>query len=67
VGAIQLPHECLKIGLGDQRIRVAIGGPHPLGHHRGQRLGEPVGDVAELVELAALDDRMVEHVGDGAA
>jgi hypothetical protein len=28
---------------------------------------EPVGDVAELVELAALDDRVVEHLGDGVA
>jgi hypothetical protein len=67
VGAIKLPGQRFQLGLGHQRIRVAVGGPHPLGHHRGQRLGEPVADVAELVELAALDDGVVEHLGDGAA
>jgi hypothetical protein len=48
VGAVQLPGQGLQVGLGDQRVGVSVGGPHPLGHHRGHRIGKPVADVAEL-------------------
>jgi hypothetical protein len=45
---------------------VVVGTAHPLGHGRGDGVREPVGEVAELVELAALDNRVVEHVAGGA-
>jgi hypothetical protein len=48
MGAAQLTCQRFQVGLGHQRIRVAVGGPHPLGHHRGQCIGQPVADVAEL-------------------
>ena len=67
MGAVQLPGQGLQLGLGDERVGVVVGAAHALGHGRGDRVGEPVRDVAELVELAALDDRVVEHLGDGAA
>ena len=67
VGAVQLPRERLQLRLGHQGIGMVVGAAHPLGDGGGQRVGEPVGDVAELVELAALHDRVVEHLGDGAA
>jgi hypothetical protein len=62
MGAVQLTGERLKVGLGEQWVRVVVGGPHPLGHRRGNRIGKPVGDGTELMELAALDDGVVEHV-----
>ena len=46
---------------------MVLGATHPLGDGRGHRVGQPVTDVAELVELAALDDRVVEHVEHRAA
>jgi hypothetical protein len=42
VGAVQLPGQRLQLRLGDERVGVAVGGPHPLGHHRGQGVGDPV-------------------------
>jgi hypothetical protein len=66
VAAVQLPRQRVQLGLSDQRVGVAVGSPHPLGHGGGHRVGQPVADVAELVELAALHHRMVEHLGDGA-
>jgi hypothetical protein len=67
VGAVQLPGQGLQLGLGDQRVGVAVGGPHPLGHGGGDGVGEPVGHIPQLVQLAALNDWVIEHVGDGAA
>jgi hypothetical protein len=66
-GTVQLSGERLRFGLGDQGVGVVVGAAHALGDGGGERVGEPVGDVAALVEPAALDDRVVEHVGDGAA
>jgi hypothetical protein len=48
VGAVQLTGQRLRLCLGHQRIGMVVGGPHPLGHHRGHCIGEPVADVAEL-------------------
>jgi dihydroorotate dehydrogenase (fumarate) len=59
--------ERLKVGLGNQGVGVVVGTTDALGDGRGQRSRQPVGDIAELVELAALNDRMVEHVVDRAA
>ena len=57
LGAVQLPRQGFQVGLGDQRIRVAVGGPHPLRHHRGQRpLGrsdEPARDPDLEVPVAS--------------
>jgi hypothetical protein len=50
MGAVQLTGQRLELGLGDQGVGVVVGAAHPLGHRRGQGLGEPVGDVAELVK-----------------
>jgi hypothetical protein len=66
VGAVQLPGQRLQLGLGHQQVGMVVGATHPFGDGGGHRVGQPVGDVAELVELAALDDRMVEHVQHGA-
>jgi hypothetical protein len=66
VGAVQLPGQRLQLGLGDQRVGVAVGGPHPLGHGGGDGVGEPVGHIAQLMQLAALNDGVIEHVGDRA-
>jgi hypothetical protein len=67
VGAVQLPCQRLQFRLGHQRVGQVVGATHPLGDGGGHRVGQPVTEVAELVELAALDDRVVEHLGDGAA
>ena len=67
MGAVQLPGQGLQVGLGDQRVGLVVGGPHPPGDGRGHRVGQPVADIAELVELAALADRIVEHIQDRAA
>ena len=53
IGAAQLARERFQVGLGDQGVELMVGAAHPLGHGRGERVGQPVGDVAELVELAA--------------
>jgi hypothetical protein len=63
VGAVQLSRQRLQVGLGDQRVGIAVGGPQPLGH----RVGQPVGDIAELMQLAALDHWVVEHIQHRAA
>jgi hypothetical protein len=42
--------ERLQLRLGDQRVGEVVGAAHPLGDGGGQRLGQPVGDVAELVK-----------------
>jgi hypothetical protein len=57
----------LQLGLGHQRVGVVVGATHPLGDGGGHRVGQPVRDVAELVELAALDHRVVEHLQHRAA
>jgi hypothetical protein len=44
-----------------------VNGPHPLGHGGGDGVGEPVGHIAQLPQLAALNDGVVEHVGDRTA
>jgi hypothetical protein len=67
VGAVQFTCQCLQLGLGDQRVGVVVGATHPLGDGGGHRVGQPVRDVAELVELAALDHRVVEHLEHHAA
>jgi hypothetical protein len=67
VGAGQPPGQRLQLGLGDERVGVAVGGPHPLGHRGGHGIREPVGHIPQLVQLAALDDRVVEHVADRTA
>jgi hypothetical protein len=46
---------------------MVIGATHLLGDGRRHRVGQPVTDVAELVEQATLDDRVVEHLGHRAA
>ena len=48
MGAVQLTGQGLQLGLGDQRVGVAVGGPHPPGDGGGHHVGEPVTDVAEL-------------------
>jgi hypothetical protein len=53
-GAVQLPRERIQLRLGDQRVGEVGDATHPLGDGGGQRLGQPVGAVAELVELQAL-------------
>jgi hypothetical protein len=50
VGAVQLPGQCFQLGLGDQRVGMVVGAAHPLGDGGGDGVGEPVGDVAELVK-----------------
>jgi hypothetical protein len=50
VGAVQLAGERFKLALGEERVAVVVGGPHPLGHGRGDRVGEPVGHIPELVK-----------------
>jgi hypothetical protein len=67
MGAVQLPRERLQLGLGDQRVAVVVGAPHPVGNRGPNVVRELVGDVAQLVQLAALHDRMVEHILDRAA
>jgi len=67
VGAVQLACQCLQFGLGQQRVGDVVGDAHALGDGGAERIGQAVGDIAELVELAALDHRVVEHVGDRAA
>ena len=48
MGAAKLQSERLKVGLGDQGVAVVVGPAHALGHGRGQRSRQPVGDIAEL-------------------
>jgi hypothetical protein len=57
----------LQLGLGDEWVGVVVGAAQALGHGGGDRVGQPVGHVPELVQLTALDDGMVEDVGDGTA
>ena len=39
-----------QVGLGEERVGGAVGGPHPLGHRGGDGVGEPVADIPQLVE-----------------
>ena len=50
MGAAKFTGERLKVGLGDQGVGVVVGAADALGGGGGQRVGEPVGDVAELVD-----------------
>jgi len=56
-----------ELGLGVQGGVGVVGVAHPPLHQRPELLGELVLDVADLVELAALDDGLVEHVQHRAA
>jgi hypothetical protein len=51
MGAMQLTGERLEFGLGDQRIGDVVGGAYALGDRGGERVGQPVSDVTELMEL----------------
>jgi hypothetical protein len=50
VGAVQRAGERFQFGLGGQWVGEVIGLAHPLGDRGGQRVGQPVGHVAELVK-----------------
>ena len=49
VGAVQGAGECFQLGLGDEWVGLVVGGPHPPGDGRGQRVGEPVADIGGAV------------------
>jgi hypothetical protein len=51
VGLVQLTGEGLELGFGDQ-CGLGVGGlPHPLGHGGGEVAGQPVSDIAQLVQF----------------
>jgi hypothetical protein len=57
MGAVQRTGAGLKVGLGEQG--VGVGGPHPLGQRRGNRVGQPVAEVAGRMECLASQARTV--------
>jgi hypothetical protein len=61
VGALQLLGQRLELRLGEQYGLGVIGLPHPCGDRGGEPVGQLVGHVADLVQLAASDHRMLEH------
>jgi hypothetical protein len=50
MGPVQLVGQGLQLGLGDERVAVVVGAPHPLGDRGRDRVGTLVGDVAQLVK-----------------
>jgi hypothetical protein len=51
VGAVQLTGEGLELGLGGQCGLGVVGLPHPLGYGDGEVVGQPVSDIAQLVQF----------------
>ena len=64
VGLVQLRGQRLEQRLGFERGVGVVGGPHPLSDRAAHLLGQVVTDVPDLVELAAGDHRVVEHLLD---
>jgi len=65
VGVLQFRCQRFELGFGDDRRRCVVGGAHLLRHGRGEVIGQLGGDVSQLVHLAALDHRVLEHRHDG--
>jgi hypothetical protein len=61
---VERPGECLEGCFGMQRVGVAVRGAHLLGDRRRHRRVEVAFNVADLVQLTALDDRPVEDLAD---
>lgn len=61
----QLLGQFLELGRGVQRRVGVVGTPHPRLDRAAQPLGQVIPHVADLVELAALDHRLVEDLADG--
>lgn len=65
MGAVQLLGQCFELRLAFERRVGVVGLAHPLGDRRGQVIRQLVCDVADLVQLAALNHRVVEDPHDG--
>jgi len=62
VSAVEFGGQCGQFGLGGQRGIGVVGLAHPGSHDRAHLLGEPVFDIADLVELAATEHGAVEDI-----
>jgi len=60
VGALEFLGEGLQLRVGEDRRVGTVGGAHLLGDGRGEVIGQLVGHISDLVQLASLDHRVVE-------
>ena len=60
MGPLQLLGQRFELCLGEDRGLGTVGRPHPLGDRGGEVIGQLVGHVPQLVQLAASDHRMIE-------